>query len=354
MIKVPLSRLRPGMKLARAVLGSDGNVLLAAGIRIKPAYIRALEMLGYTTVFVAEPGLEDVHPPELIREQTRISAIQLIRETFYTAKGQHGINVRRIRAAVDDIVDEVLYDRDALVHLGDIRGHDNATFAHSVNVAVLCCLIGRGMGYNRTQLVELTLGGLLHDVGKIFIPPEILNKEEPLTGEEIAIVRRHPRDGFELLRTTPGIPLRSAHMALQHHELMDGSGYPRGLKGHEIHPYARINAVADAFDALTSDRPYRLGVSPMQALNMIHELRATHYDPKVIAVLRSFVAPYPVGSKVRLSTGDRAVVVAVQRDNLERPDVRIIERNGVPQQPPYEEVKLSQRPDVAIVDVEEP
>lgn len=355
MKKISLEQLRPGMRLAQAVLSAEGNTLLRAGVRVRPAYLQRLRDMGFTSVFISEPGLDDVVVPEPIRTQTRLEAMRVLKEVFRQAQNRHAIDTKGVLVAAQAIVEDVLGDNDILIHLGDIRSHDDYTFAHSVHVGALCTLIGRGMGYPPAALRELAIGGLLHDVGKVFIPESILNKQTPLTAEEVALIREHPRDGFDILRGRPGIPLRSAHMAYQHHELLNGTGYPRGLKGDEIHPYARINAVADVFDALTADRPYRKGASPLKALRILQQGENRLYDGKVLAVLRSYVAIYPVGTRVRLNTGQGAVVVAVRRRAQDRPRVRIVEEaDGRRLEPPYEEVDLLVRRDLSIVESDEP
>lgn len=341
------------MILARSLVASDGTVLLQAGVTLRTRLIPRLKELGYTSLYIREKGLEDVEIPQPVSELTRQEATRSIRQAFQDMKKTHALDYSAISEAVRNIVEEVLQNNQVLIHLGDIRSHDDYTFAHSVNVGILCALIGRGLGYTPKQIHDLAVGGLLHDVGKIFIPAEILNKPGELTEEEMRLVREHPRIGFDILRRCHRISLLAAHMAYQHHELLDGSGYPRQLRGEEIHVYGRINAVADAFDALTVDRPYRKAKGPMEAVAILHQRRGIHYDPKAVAVLRSYVAPYPVTSRVRLNTGEVAVVVRVYKDALERPVVRIVHRHGKPLEPPYPEVDLRVHEHLSIVGLEE-
>src|SRR5690606_13543609 len=206
---------------------SDGTVLLQAGVTLRAKFIPRLRELGYTSIYIQEKGLEDVEIPEPVSELTRQQATRSVKEAFQAMKRTHSLDYSAISEAVRSIVDEVLQNNDVLIHLGDIRSHDDYTFGHSVNVGILCALIGRGLGYSPKQIHELAVGGLLHDVGKIFIPPQVLNKPGELTAEEMRLVREHPKTGFDILRRCHRISLLSAHMAYQHHELLDGSGYPR-------------------------------------------------------------------------------------------------------------------------------
>ncbi|HZU39898.1 MAG TPA: HD-GYP domain-containing protein, partial [Solirubrobacteraceae bacterium] len=179
------------------------------------------------------------------------------------------------------------------------------------------------------RLHMLGLGLLLHDIGKLAIPTSVTQKREGLTGEEWELMRSHPRLGLELLRGDDFSPLVKA-IVLRHHERWDGSGYPDGKRGTEIHEMARIAAVADVYDAVTSERPYAPAQPAHVGVRTIVQGSGTLFDPDVVAVFARLVAPYPPGVEVRLSDGRRAVVTSVPEHALDRPSVRVIDGPGAP------------------------
>jgi HD-GYP domain-containing protein (c-di-GMP phosphodiesterase class II) len=163
---------------------------------------------------------------------------------------------------------------------------------------------------------DLGEGAILHDIGKLFIPDEILNKNGPLTDEEFELVRRHTNDGFEVLRRKRSISLFSAHVAYQHHERLDGSGYPRRLTGDDIHEFAKAVAIVDSYDAMTSDRAYRSALPPHEAISILVRETGGKYDRDLVGRFMKLVAMYPVGSVVRLSSGEVCTVVNATRKSL--------------------------------------
>ena len=207
------------------------------------------------------------------------------------------------------------------------------------------------MRLNRLRLRELAVGALMHDLGKIIIPAEVLNKPGPLTAAEFEQVKQHSYQGFEILRQQGEIGLLSAHVALQHHERIDGTGYPRGLAGTDIHEYGRIVAVADVYDALVSDRAYRPRYLPHQAAEILVEESHTTLDDQVVRCFLRKVAFYPVGTVVRLSTGVIGVVVDVNQPMTVRPVVRILydaEGNSLSE---LYEVDLTKDSHISIIEV---
>jgi len=221
--------------------------------------------------------------------------------------------------------------------LTSVYVHDNYTFSHSTNVTIYTLAMAMKMGYNDKQLNEIGMGSMLHDIGKVVIPKEILNKPGKLTDEEFALVKEHPTFGFELLRKEHSISLLSAHCAFQHHEKLDGTGYPRGLKGNEIHEYGKVMAIADVFDALTSNRSYRSAMLPHTAMEIIFAGANTHFDANLIRVFQQSVATYPEGVTVKLNTGEEGVVIKYEFSAPARPLVRIIkDPNGKRIEKPYD------------------
>lgn len=218
---------------------------------------------------------------ETVLRWTKTQALQLIRSSsahylgHVAAEGGPAVDV-------GNIFTDAVENRHVLVHLSSLREHDSYTFGHSINVCIFSVMIGLKMRLPGEQLSEIAIGALLHDLGKLLIPPEILTKRGPLTADEWRRVRRHCEDAFALLGIQRGLPFTAAQIAGQHHENYDGSGYPRGLAGEQIHPYARIVAVADNFDAVTTDRPYRRAFLPHQAGQILRYSQGTKLDPRVV------------------------------------------------------------------------
>gem|GEM_PF-546303 len=292
---------RPGMVLARPV-SAEGRTLLAPGVVLTARVLHRLEELGISTLYVREPG--DVDPKvvaeatEVVSERTRGQAYQAVQQYMTRLKAglvnpvQEG---RRLSLVVRQIVDEVLANRDVILQLADIRAVEGYLFSHSVGVAVTASFLGIHLGLDHRSLVGLCLGALLHDVGKVRIADALWNKPTQLSPGEFQEIQRHTVYGFDILRRNPAFDRRAAHVAYQHHERWDGSGYPRGLTGEKIHLWARVVAVVDVFDALTTDRVYRPARPVHQVLGYIEAEAGRSFDPTVVRTFLARVAPYPVG-----------------------------------------------------------
>ncbi|MDD2421364.1 MAG: HD-GYP domain-containing protein [Heliobacteriaceae bacterium] len=327
MRKVSLKNTKPGMILARGIYNPDGRTLLGAGITLTDPFIARLKELQIPAVFIKDKIIGDLTVPEIINIEVRNAAIKKVRDSFHRVQlsSERRLDTDQIKTAVADLIDEVLRNRNVMFHIADIRTFDDYTFGHSVNVSILSVLTGIALGYNQLQLYELALGAILHDVGKMLVPVEILNKPGELTPEEYEEIVRHCKYGFEILRQHQDeVSLLAAHVAYQHQERYDGSGYPRHLKGTEIHEYARIVAVADIYDALVADRVYRKGYLPYQAYEIILIDSAQTLDPHIAQVFLQNIAIYPVGSVVRLNTGEYGVVVDVNKFHQSRPVIRVM------------------------------
>ncbi|NLK07608.1 MAG: HD-GYP domain-containing protein [Firmicutes bacterium] len=300
--------LKPGMQLARTIYTSDGRILLSAGTILRESYIKRLIEFGYPAVYIGDPAVA-ARVKEPISEVTRHKAMKVLHEGFSAVKVGGTFDLAPIEDVVYSMIDEVIINSDVAVHLTDIRSHDDYTFGHSVNVCVLSIVMGIALELDQRNLAELAMGAMLHDVGKTQIPEKILLKSSKLNAVEWEEMKRHARFGFDLLRLKPELSAKAAHVAYQHHERVNGSGYPRGLVDDEIHLFARIASVADTYDAMTSDRVYRKGVPPHLALQAIAGLRGLQFDPELVDIFLKSVVPYPPGCKVELANGDVGMVV---------------------------------------------
>ncbi|WP_425058671.1 hypothetical protein SCACP_33270 [Sporomusa carbonis] len=331
MQKIATTHLQPGMVIARNVFSADGVLLLSAGTVLNNIYIERLRLLGLSSIYIQNPLISQLSDseiidtiPEIVREETRVQAVQVVHTAFQNLATTHNIQTRQFKETASMIIDEVIKNNGAMIQLTDIRSRDGYTFGHSVNVCVLATMTGVQMGYSIPQLRELALGAMLHDAGKMLVPKEILVKPGPLTACEMKIMQQHPDLGFDILRRQSEIPLLSAHIAFQHHEKFDGSGYTRRLGRTDIHEYARIVAIADVYDAITSDRPYKEGILPHEAYEIMMSLADTHFDPAILQIFLSQIAVYPVGTVVKLNTGEVAMVIRVIPGLQTRPTVKII------------------------------
>jgi HD-GYP domain-containing protein (c-di-GMP phosphodiesterase class II) len=331
------------MRLGRSI-SVTGRVLLNAGVELHPRYIQPLIRHGIAAVYVIDDLAPDVTPADVIDPQTRESVkrdLQAITSGLgplfeqATRRGARQVSVQldteRLVKSVEKMVHEVLRNPAAVVSLQDIRTADEYTLGLSVNVAVLCVLLGNILEYSERELRDLAIGAVLHDIGKVTTPPAILSKPGGLTREEFQVMQQHAELGWSLLFEQPGIPPTSAAMARQHHERWTGGGYPDGVRGEQIFRYARICTVADCFDAMTADRVYRPGIPADLTLELMRTEMQGHFQPDLLFSFLQCVAPYPVGSMVEVTDGYQAVVVEVRRGRNSRPKIRLVRRpDGTP------------------------
>lgn len=295
------------MILGQSLFNTAGGSYLVKGKPVTIEYIRKLQQLGIQTVTVTsmDPRHRLPPPPDVIEEKTRIKAISTVFNTFQSIEENGTLDVSSLEKVADSIVFDLFDNHENLVQLTDIRMHDAYTFAHSVNVAVLSAMMGMLCHLSKEDLSLITLGGLLHDLGKITVQAEILNKNRSLTENEFDIIRQHPTNGARRIVKMHNLPKPSilAAIASQHHEHIDGTGYPRGIKGDEIHRFAKITAIADVYDALTSERPYKKAYMPNIAYNIMHNINKGQFDRKLLDTFFNNVALYPEGAVLKTTMG---------------------------------------------------
>lgn len=322
---VNIEDLEPGFKLARNIYNADGRILLNAGVILTPTYIKRLNDLGVNAIYIKDIFSQQTEDyPDIISEHSRVETMTVLKKTFYNLKNDRKLNTRIIQSTVNNLIDELLYNSYVLISLKDIHLFDDYTFAHSLNVCLLSLVTGITLGYDIKSLEKIGVGALLHDIGKTKISKTILNKPDNLTVEEYAKMKKHAELGFQILRQYPEISLLSAHIAYQHHERLDGSGYPRNLTKDEIHDFAKIVAVADVYDSLMSDRPYRPSYTFNQSLSILKSMAGHHLDPQIIEALASNIAVYPIGTLVELNTGSIGIVTDINKGYPTHPVVNII------------------------------
>lgn len=236
----------------------------------------------------------------------------------------NSVNTPAAKETVANCVDSVIRNPDAMLLLSRLKNKDEYTSEHSLNVSIISIAFARHIGMDRDQLNEIGLCGMLHDMGKIVTPQEVLNKPGRLEGEEIEIMKRHPADGREILMASSGIHDSVIDVAYGHHERLDGSGYPRGVESDKLSLYTKMVTIADVFDAVTSDRVYRDGTSAFEALRILHAQRGTNYDPSLIIKFIECVGIFPIGTVVELHNGEIGLVIQTHPTYRLKPKIKLL------------------------------
>jgi HD-GYP domain-containing protein (c-di-GMP phosphodiesterase class II) len=307
-----------------------------------------LERLGRTAVLHLSVGPDRESEPDLRDDEARRMAkrayaqtVAVAREVMGGLRMGKGVSLRPVKRAVQSIVDQVLMNETSIVGLTTLRDYDEYTFTHSVNVCIFSVALGKKLGLNKHQLYELGLGALLHDVGKVRMPLDLINKSGPLTAEEFEVLKEHPAEGllsmFEM-RGLAELPLRAMLMAYEHHMKIDQTGYPVSARPRDPTLFGRIVAVADGFDAATTKRSYQ--AQPWPPDRVLKEMRdnpTRGFDPLLVKAFISMTGIYPVGSAVILDTFELAVVTArnPRPEAMHQPIVQVIyDSMGVRVEPP--------------------
>ncbi|MDZ7671868.1 MAG: HD-GYP domain-containing protein [Halanaerobiales bacterium] len=322
---VPVEDIKPDMRLARTIYHNN-NILLNIGVKDLYKYKAKLKSIGINYVYIEDKYSEDIEVDYVIKDELREQGQRRIKGFMSDIKFNKTINVEKIKNTVSSIVDDILNNSEnVIVNMMDIKNFDDYTFEHSVNVAVYSIILGKSLNFNVRDLNKLGVGAILHDIGKILIPPEILFKKDKLNEEEYKVIQEHPRLGYDYIKETDEISPVSKAAILSHHERLDGSGYPKMSKNKDIHEFAKIVAITDVYDALTSDRAYRKRWPEHEAINYIMSNSDKQYDNYYVNKFVRNLAIYPNGSMVRLSNGNKAIVKEQNSNYPTRPILRVIE-----------------------------
>jgi len=331
---IPVSCLKPGMIVGKDLYNNHNSLLLSKGHVLSEQEIKRIANFKYRAIYITDNDFDHVEIPDNIEDVSgslRNNAVSAAKELFLWVNTKKTLNKRVISNAshaVDDIVNEIVMNHNVTYTMTDLKLFDDYTYYHSVNVTIIAVILGYAMRLSRMNLYKLGLGALMHDIGKLFVPKDLLEKQGRLTPEEYALIKSHSARGYEYLKDIQDVPGESNLAVLAHHEQYGGYGYPQGTKGNDIPLFGRILMVADVFDALISDRPYRKALFPSEAVEYIVGGSGELFDPKIVNVFMEKISPYPVGTYVMLSNGQKAVVVENRPKFGLRPKVKVIDNTG--------------------------
>lgn len=320
---VSLSMIKPDMVLAKSIYYND-CLVLKEGSKNIVRYTNSLHNMGIHYVYVEDSKSMDIEIPDAISEATRVSCKRILRQTLEDFSNKTIIDLSEMSESVNDILDEILKNSDVQVSLNDIGATDEYIFSHSVSTTVYALLIAKKLNYKRSMLERLAAGTLLHDLGKTLLDKKIINKSGILDAEEYELVKQHTTLGYHALKKCLKLTELSKMVSLYHHERMDGTGYPTGTPAGELHEFSRIVAIADVYDALTTDRCYRKKWTANQAVNYLIEGADTKFDTNLVSAFIKQIAIYPNGSMVRLSNQMIGIVKEQNRNMPLRPIIRVI------------------------------
>lgn len=247
-------------------------------------------------------------------------------KAFQDLKTSTDLDLKTIKEDVDKAIPDMIRNDDVLMRLSQLKASDNSTFDHSLRVSILATMVGKWMGYSKEQLSDLAQASLLFDIGKMKIPEFVLNKANKTKKEEFDIIKKHAQFGYSILLRTKGVTNNIKYSALQHHERIDGSGYPLRLKSSQIHEFAKIIMVCDIFDAMTNKRPYKDSVSPFTAAEYIQWHAGKTLDAKVCYIFLRNLADFFCGKDVLLNTKEKGRIIYVDVNFPTRPVVQVGEK----------------------------
>ncbi len=256
--------------------------------------------------------------------RTYKDTLSLVKNMMDDIRFGNQLNVTAAKNAVVECVDQVLESPNTMLLFTQLKHQDEYTSQHSLNVCILSVLLARHLKYPVKELNDIGLCGLLHDMGKMKVPPEVLNKPGKLTEQESAIMKAHTTLGRDILISARDVFPGAVDVAYTHHEQLNGTGYPRGLSASGVSVYSRLVAVVDAYDAITSDRVYQKGRLHLQAISILTQARDTHFEASMVFKFIDCIGIYPVGNAVEMNNGEVGVVIKANPDNKTRPKVLML------------------------------
>lgn len=330
---VPTKYIPKDAILSEALYTDDGRTLVNSGTQLTPKLVERINRNHIFSVYI-----KDQHSTgeieHLVNPLLRQKGYSLVKKIFDAAgnKKPDGtpapMPILEMMPELSRLMDDIIYEmtgfKDKQLEYIDIKNVNSYLYSSAINVALLSVLIGWEMGLNNDMISQLFMGGIFHDIGMIMLPKEVLYKKEPLTMEDKRSILYHPLKGYDYLKDKQFLSSYVRAITLGHHEHIDGSGYPNRKRGKEIHLLTQIVGLADIYDAMTSDRPYRQAVPVNEALEYIMSTANQHYDMDIIKAFIKKINPYPAGSLVKLTNGQTAVVRQVPPDMPLRPLISII------------------------------
>ena len=327
---LPVNQLKAGMILGQELQDAKGHMLLEKHTKLTKENISYISFLEVGGLYIEDDISKDLEIKEVIQPEVKKSALHLVSELFgQLTEGGNTPEEIELQENVQNVVDDVLEHRDVVYNLMEVRTYDNYTYFHSVNVGVLSGIIGAKIGLPKDDLNNVVTAGFLHDIGKVFIDPELINAPRRLNETERIRMMDHPREGYEFLLEHYDFPEDVVLGVYEHHEWYDGGGYPCRKTGKETKLSSRIIKAADVYDAMTSTRAYHDPYLPSEVLEYIMGRSGMEFDPEIVKTMVQELCVYPVGCEVELSNGEHALVMENHKGYSLRPIVKLMSNGRI-------------------------
>ncbi|TYQ15567.1 UNVERIFIED_CONTAM: putative nucleotidyltransferase with HDIG domain [Acetivibrio alkalicellulosi] len=323
---INLYDLEPGMKVAETILNDYGSIIISEGTILDDHLIKKIQKHNLYKINIIEDVKLSSNEINQSFQNSYNEDIEYTKEILHSLSENKGIDDKKVKKVVESVIKMSNEKRDIVRCIKQIKNVDEYTYTHCINVSLLSMLIGKWLKYSSEKIQTLVQAALLHDIGKIKVPLEILNKPGKLTNYEYEEIKKHAVYGYRMIEKESGISKDVCLAVLMHHEREDGSGYPTGAKGDKIHEFAKIISVADIFDAMTSNRVYRERESPFEVFEMMEEKTLGELDVKAVSAFLNNIASYYIGDYVKLNSGDTGEIIYINQRHVSKPIVKVSDK----------------------------
>jgi HD-GYP domain-containing protein (c-di-GMP phosphodiesterase class II) len=324
---VSVNECTPGMRMAETIFNDYGAAIVAEDTILDEHIIAKISRLGIVKIkiYESEDSIVTVKNTELFSDQY-YESVDIMKDVIHSISTGGKVDIESVSIATNNIISRINENRDIINSINQIKTTDEYTYTHSVNVSLLCMLFGKWLKYDFFKVRDLVYTGLLHDIGKGKIDPEILNKKEALNGEEFEEIKKHPLYSYQLAEEMTGLNDNILKGILMHHEKEDGTGYPLGIKGDQINEFAKIVSICDIYDAMTSNRSYRKKGSPFEVFEIFEKESYGLLDQRLVSVFLKNMSAYYIGDFVRMNSGEIGEIIYINPTVVSKPIIRVNER----------------------------
>lgn len=319
-----INRVKVDEILGRNIFTNDGSVLLRTGVKLTEQYITKLKDLGVFYVYVEDSRLDDISIEDEKLSDLKATTMKNMAKIMKNVTVGDRKGTKDSLAVVEDLVNYIIEMGDVNKSLYDIQTYDNYTYLHSIDTGIMAIFLGLSMNLKESELKELSIGAILHDIGKTKVPKAIITKPGKLTVEEFEEIKKHPTYGRNILEKNFSISTEVLKAVEHHHERVDGNGYPFGLTKNEISKFAKIICVCDVYDAVSNDRSYREKFNPSDAYELILAGCGNAFDEEIVQRFKETFSVFPLGVCLRLSNGIEGYVIKQNKNFPDRPIIRVL------------------------------